>query len=215
MSDADNGQQAAPAAPKPHRGWPKGKPRKPLAEKLSAPVARPRTMASRPIFRKATIAELGGYQPKPDEVLFWAEADNAKHPNYIERYLDPRPVGTQGIGYCQPEPWEVVQRRSLPGLTGLTRDDQGKGKSFQGSVGHGSLVLVRTTPENFAIYQERDRLLREQRLARQKRGGEAPQRHSDTESGGGWSHSGMVKQMRDGQSFNAQQMVDEARRAVE
>ena len=110
-------------------------------------------LKKQPIFVKASIADQAG--AKPGHVRQWASKDPL-HPQYYGRYLDHRQVGDADIGYCQAEPWTVVQRKDAK--QGRKRDDDTSG--IETAQTHGDLVLIETTEENAAIDREYDRLKR-------------------------------------------------------
>lgn len=105
-----------------------------------------------PVFVKATIADQSN--ARPGYVRQWMHAKDALNKSYYGRYLQAQRLGDPEVGYCTAEPWTVVSRDGAK--SGRQRDDDTKG--IESAQTHGDLVLMETTEENFAVYQEYDRL---------------------------------------------------------
>jgi len=112
-----------------------------------------------PVFVKATINDQAG--ARPGFRRQWFDRKDPLSPLYYENYLDRHRVTAPGGLHAVAEGWTVVERKDAK--PGRKRDDDTAG--VETAQTHGDLVLMETTEENFAIYEERDRL-RDQDMAR-------------------------------------------------
>lgn len=124
-----------------------------MADKEAQKAVPPRADFKRqPVFVKANIADQAG--ARPGYVRQWFHAKDPQNRSYWERYAKPQYIGDKEVGYCQAQAWSVVHRDDAK--AGRSRDDDTKG--IEGALTHGDLVCMETTEENFAVYQEYDRL---------------------------------------------------------
>jgi hypothetical protein len=136
-----------------------------MTDKLVVP---PRNnFRKQPVFVKASIADVEGREA--GFKYKWVEERDVNHPQHVSRFLKPQHVGDSSIGYAQADAWEVCSSKASEGK-GRIRDDQGK--PVDTAVRNGSLILVRTTEENHAVYDEYERL-RELAHARRLRQGDS------------------------------------------
>lgn len=103
-----------------------------------------------PLFVKATIADQNA---RPGYVRQWLST-NKQHPQYYKKYIVSQTVGDVAIGYCQAEPWTIVDRKDAK--PGRKKDDDTSG--VESAQTHGDLILVETTEENAAIFRKADKL---------------------------------------------------------
>lgn len=81
------------------------------------------------------------------------------HPQYVGNKLKRHEIGDASVGYCMCDPWEVVPEADV--AQGKKRADDTKG--IDTAVTHGNLVLIRTTADNHARYEEIKRRKAEQK----------------------------------------------------
>lgn len=123
-----------------------------MAEK--EPKGSPRAdFKAAPVFKKATIANQEGH--KPGYVRQWFHKDDPKSRGFYGRYLQRQQLGNPEVGYAWAEAWTPVRLEDAK--PGEKRDDDTK-KGIETALTHGDLVCLETTVENFAVYQEFDRL---------------------------------------------------------
>lgn len=114
------------------------------------------------VYAVSRALELAGRDP--NSAYQYMSTDPA-NPSYYGKFLTKHEVGDPEAGYAVAEPWEFVS--TTEGVApGRPRDDQGK--PVDTAVRHGSLVLMRTSKANHAVYEEIDRrkdAAKEKRLA--------------------------------------------------
>jgi len=112
-----------------------------------------------PVFVKATIQDQSG--ARPGYKRQWFDRKDPQSPLYFENYREQHRVTAPGGLHAIADGWTIVERKNAK--PGRQRDDDTKGTETAQT--HGDLVLMETTDENFAIYEERDRL-RDKDMAR-------------------------------------------------
>lgn len=100
------------------------------------------------VYAVSRALELAGRDP---ESAYQYMSTDPANPSYYGKFLTKHEVGDPESGYATAEPWEFVS--TTEGVTtGRPRDDQGK--AVDTAVRHGSLVLMRTSKTNHAVYGE-------------------------------------------------------------
>jgi hypothetical protein len=118
-------------------------------------------IAAKPIFKKGAPTDVFG-EKEPGFEYQWVERLDPSHPQHVDNYLNPRNIGDQEVGYATMEPWEICSSKREH-FTGNRREDSGK--PIDTTITNGSLILIRTTAENYAVAKEYD-LLRQQATAK-------------------------------------------------
>lgn len=104
------------------------------------------------VYGRSRAFELAGRDP--DGHYEYKSLDPA-NPSYYGKFQHRHEVGDAQSGFAIAEPWEFVS--SKDGVTtGRPRDDQGK--PVDTAMRNGDLVLMRTSKDNAAVYEEIDRL---------------------------------------------------------
>jgi len=104
------------------------------------------------VYAVSRASELAGKDPN---CVYQYMSTDPANPSYYQRFLGKHEIGDPESGYATAEPWEFVSSGEDKVTQGRPRDDQGKGVDT--AMRHGSLVLMRTSKENHAIYDEIDR----------------------------------------------------------
>lgn len=100
------------------------------------------------VYSRSRAFELAGRDP--GSKYQWMSKDHG-NPSYYGKFTRPHEIGNAATGYAQAAAWEFVS--SADGVTnGRPRDDQGK--PIDTALHNGDLVLMRTTAENYAAYEE-------------------------------------------------------------
>lgn len=103
------------------------------------------------VYARSRASEISG--KNPDSHYEWKSTD-PKSPGYYGKYTSKHEIGNDLSGYAMAEAWEFCSNKD--GLEpGRPRDDTGK--PIDTAMRHGDLVLMRTTKDNKAVYDEIDR----------------------------------------------------------
>jgi len=103
------------------------------------------------VYAVSRASQLNGEDPN---FHYEWKALDPKNPSYHGRYERRHEIGDNESGFATCEPWQFVM--SNEGVTqGRPRDDMGK--PVDTAMRHGDLVLMRTTRENAAVYEEIER----------------------------------------------------------
>tara|TARA_R110000868_G_scaffold184783_1_gene426431 strand:+ start:607 stop:1119 length:513 start_codon:yes stop_codon:yes gene_type:complete len=127
-------------------------------------VAPRNSFKKQPVFVKATTVSEG---EEPGYKYQWVEERDINHPQHVSKYMRRQRIGSADVGFAEVEGWEVVHIKPEE-LKGRPRDDQGK--PVDTVMRHGSLVKIRTSADNFAVYEEFERLKDELRAKRLRQG---------------------------------------------
>lgn len=103
------------------------------------------------VYAVSRAAELQGKDPSCH--YQWMSTDPSNSVGYYGKYTRRHELGDLSSGYAAAEPWEFVSSNEV--TAGRPRDDQGK--PIDTAMRHGDLVLMKTTSENYEVYQEIER----------------------------------------------------------
>lgn len=100
------------------------------------------------VYARSRAFELAGRDPGCK--YQWMSKDPS-NPSYFGKFTQAHEVGNAATGFATADPWEFVS--STEGVkTGRPRDDQGK--PIDTAMHNGDLVLMKTTTDNYAVYEE-------------------------------------------------------------
>jgi hypothetical protein len=103
------------------------------------------------VYARSRAFELAGRDP--GSKYQWMSKDPS-NPSFYGKFTKRHEVGNAATQYAQADAWEFVS--SAEGVTtGRPRDDQGK--PIDTALHNGDLVLMKTTAENYAAYEEIER----------------------------------------------------------
>lgn len=124
----------------------------PLPPEVVPEVPPRNNVKAAPIFKKGAPTDIYG-EKEPGFQYQWVERVDPTHPQHVDKYLNPRHVGDQEIGFCEADPWELVSSKRER-FTGNRREDSGA--PIDTTVTNGSLILVRTPDSNYEIFRQYD-----------------------------------------------------------